>query len=228
MKHITVVVLCLLISSYIYSSVIIDKENDGYIACIPEIADKTTKMPVLVVLPGLHVSAKNELNMWKFNAQKKGFLTIAIYVDYPKLKTWVEVEELHQRIISTLNIFISDKNNYSICSDKIYIAGTSAGGMMALRLSLMYPEQFKATIAVSGSNLYLWHANEFLHNAKGLKFYLMHGRKDNIVPIKNFYETKTALEKHGAIIETYINEQAGHIMNSKDYKRAMDWLSELQ
>jgi len=228
MKYIVTIVLSLLLVNNIFAGVVIDKKEAGYIAYVPKGANKNTQIPLLVVLPGLFMSAKAELDSWKFYSEKNDFLAIGIYVDYTELHTWVEVEEFYQRIISTINVFYNDKENYSIDRTRIYIAGTSTGGMLSMKFSLMHPGRFKGAAVVSGSNLNLWSVNPYVRNAKGLNFYLLQGRKDKIVPINDFFVTKDALEKNGANVNTFINEEVGHNMQTRDYERAVKWMAELK
>lgn len=227
-KRIFIIIISLLLFHNLFAGFFIDNKEEGYIAYVPKVMDRNTQIPLLVVLPGLFMSAKAEVDSWKFYTEKNNILVVGIYVDYTKLKTGVETDQFYQRVISTVNVFYNDKKKYAIDRKRIFIAGTSAGGMCSMRFSLEHPGRLKGTAVVSGSNLYLWSITPFLANAKGLHFYLLHGRKDNIILIDDFYATKEALEKNGANVKTYINENVGHNLQTTDYERAVKWMAELK
>jgi predicted esterase len=217
--------LCVLVIRNAFSGTLIDRKEDGYIAYVPKMENKLNKEPVLIVLPGLYCSAKTEIAYWGFHAEKKGILVIGIYVDYAKITSMNDLEKLFNRIMDTVNIFNSDKNNYSIDKEKMFLGGTSAGGMVSMTLALKHQGRFRAVGVISGSNLEHWEGTQFIGGAKGQYFYLLHGRKDPIIPINDFFETKKALETNGAIVKTYINEEVGHYMSSNDYRRAVEWFA---
>ena len=227
-RKILLQMLIILLSANLFAGQLADKKEDGYIAYIPKIVNKDSKMPLLLLLPGYGMSAKAELDSWKFYAEKKGFLAVAIYVEYPTLKTEGDVEALYQRIVNIANIYIDDKKHYSIDTSKVFIGGTSAGGMMSLRLSLMHQHRFRGTGVISGSNLKYWQIGPFLKFADGLDFILIHGRKDSIIPIADFYATKEALEKNGGHVTSHVNEDYGHTLRSDEYGRAVEWFSILR
>jgi poly(3-hydroxybutyrate) depolymerase len=207
-----------------FSGKVLDKKKDGYIAYVPDHCRKDKPMPLLVVLPGLHMSAKDEIDKWKFYAEKKGFVTVGIYVDYDNIR----LDKLYGGIIDAINVFYLDKKKFSIDKKRLFLAGTSLGGMASMKMSLLIPGRFRGTAVVSGSHLHYVHITDELRNAKGQDFMLLHGKNDTKIFLKDFYETKDALEKNGAHVEFYINEKVGHNMCSDDYKRAIEWMSDLK
>lgn len=183
---------------------------------IPKSSPSTSSkpMPVLVVLPGWGVMAKSDINLWAFPADKRGFLLIELNVNYSGVST----TQLYSRI---QNIIGSLLESYHIDKGKMFIAGTSAGGMMAMALALSHPREFKAVGVVSGAR-FSFGAEKFLKNAAGQLFYLYHGRNDKTISIGEFYYTKSQLEEQGAVIESKVIPEGGHTLPSSCYKEVVD------
>jgi poly(3-hydroxybutyrate) depolymerase len=192
--------------------------DSDYILSMPKTANGA--LPVVVALPGKNVPASSDLPNWKFMANKRGFVLVNMDIDYATIKTESDVERFHDRIFQIIRGL--PKQGIHIEAKRIYLVGTSMGGMMALSLSLRHPHDFVATSIVSGGRM-RFNADKFLDNAKGLRFYLAHGEKDNVVPIDYFYQTKEALQSHGAIVTYDIYPGAGHILSGA-YKKAFDRL----
>lgn len=214
------VVFSLLPSRDLYAGKVIDKSQDGYLLSVPKVIASGKKIPVLVCLPGLNVPAKQDINVWSFPANKVGFLVLNLDINYNLIKSDQNVEDLYQRMTTIIN---SLSVTYPINTDKIYIAGTSAGGMMTISLALRHPERFSAIGVVSGAE-FRFGAENYLSKAKGGLFYMIHGRKDKIVSIGKFYATKQQLEENGALIEFKVVPEGGHTLRSGEYKEVVDAL----
>lgn len=196
----------------------IKKTNQDYLLSPPRNASET--MPVLIALPGLNVLAKDDQNNWKFIASKNGFLLINMEIDYNAIKAPHDVGRLHDRIFEIIQEAHSKYPNLD--KKRVYLAGTSMGGMMAISMALRYPKDFLATTIVCGGR-FRFGADQFLGNAKGLRFYFAHGAKDDVVPIEDFYQVKEALRSHGAIINFDVYPESGHILSGA-YRKAFESL----
>lgn len=197
----------------------ISPENPDYIFLLPKNA--VSPLRILVVLPGKNVPASSEQHNWKFSAAKNRFAMVVLDVDYGTIQSDDAVEKFHGRIRST----IDSLNPPGVTLDKkrIYLAGTSMGGMMAIALTLRHPADYMATSVVCGSRLYFG-AKQALSNADERRFYLAHGSDDKVVPFQSFEETKNALETHGAVVTTKIYPGGGHIISGA-YNEAVNWLA---
>jgi len=202
-----------------YAGKILEEPMQRYCMSIPNTATADSKLPVLICLPGSGIKARQDINVWAFISDKRGFLVIDLDIDYSQEGPG----GVYSRIQNVIN---SLPANTGINKDKVFIAGTSAGGMMALALALFYPHKFKATGIISGSRL-SFEAENFLKNARSQLFYLYHGKKDKRVSIREFYATKKKLEANGAIIESKVIEEGEHTLPSGCYKEVVDWFYQL-
>lgn len=197
------------------------KNASGDIFILPRNA--TGNLPVLVVLPGKNVPASSEKNNWEFSASKNQFAMIVMDVDYSAIQSDDAVERFHDRIRSKIGSL--DSPEVTLNKKKVYLAGTSMGGMMAIALTLKYPTDYVATSVVCGSRLYFG-AKQSLLNAVGRRFYLAHGSEDKVVSFQSFEETKNALEAQGAVVTTRIYPGGGHIISGA-YNEAVNWLASI-
>ncbi|MFH1354606.1 MAG: hypothetical protein ABIH19_00445 [Candidatus Omnitrophota bacterium] len=199
---------------------LIDRSERGYILFIPKDISSAQPAPFLICLPGWGVSAKQDINTWVFHAGKKGFIVVDIDVDYSRIRSDFDLDKLYSKIS---NIVFSLAEEYPALKNKVYIAGTSAGGMMSMALSLRNPGQFLASGIVSGGRL-SFGAEGNLNSARGQWFYMVHGRKDESIRISEFNSTKKKLEKNGAIIEYKVVQEGTHTLPSGVYQEVVNWL----
>lgn len=57
---------------------------------------------------------------------------------------------------------------------------------------------------------------------------MIHGDKDERIPIGEFQSTREQLERNGAIIECNIIPNGRHTLNSNAYQKIVVWLSDLE
>lgn len=174
---------------------------------VPEKYQKKLKTPLVIVL---HGGAGNNIAIEKFTgfsklAEKENF--IAVYPDSYS-GNWNDGREIKQSKAYRLNIddvgFIlrmieKIKSNYNIDDKRIYVAGISNGGFMALRLACELSEKIAAVAAVCAS------FSEFLsYNCKPaekVSILIMNGTDDKLVPFSGG-EVKTGSKKRGKIKST--------------------------
>ncbi|MFH1622664.1 MAG: prolyl oligopeptidase family serine peptidase [Candidatus Omnitrophota bacterium] len=203
---------------------LLDYSDKGYMLFVPKNISSFSSVPVLICLPGWGVSAKQDINMWRFPAQKDSFVVINLDVDYKLMKSDSDVEALYQKITNIINSLAEE---FPIDTKNMYIAGTSAGGMMAISLALAFPNKFKAVGVVSGGRIG-FRAKHNLKNARNCRFYMVHGKLDESIPIKEFYYTKSRLERNGAEIEFNVLPKGAHTLASHVYRDVVDWLSKVK
>jgi len=207
--------------SWVYAGKLIDKSSEKYFLFLPNTTLSGEKSPVLVCLPGWGISAKQDINVWTYPAEKNGFVVIDLDMNYNLMCSKRSVRTLYGRITNIIN---SLSTTYPVDTQRLYIAGTSAGGMMSISLALMFPDKFIAVGVVSGGRLG-FAAQENLKNARDSHFYMVHGQKDKSIPIREFYSTKKQLERNGGIIESKIVPEGAHTLPSHIYREVVDWLA---
>ena len=126
---------------------------------VPSRYDKSRPAPLLVVLHGCTQNPDDIAKGTRFNAlaEEKGFLVA--YPEQPQkyngLKCWNwfdSAQQVRGRGEPALIASIAQRvmNDYSVDARRVYIAGLSAGGAMALNVAYAYPELFAAAGIHSG------------------------------------------------------------------------------
>lgn len=130
-----------------------------YKVYIPRAYDKSKPAPLVVVLHGCTQDPDDIARGTRFNAiaDEKGF--IVAYPEQPQkangLKCWNWFDQSHQKrdkgepgLIAAITQRVM--NDYSVDARRVFIAGVSAGGAMALTVAYAYPEVFAAAGIHSG------------------------------------------------------------------------------
>lgn len=93
------------------------------------------------------------------------------------------------------------RSKYGLNNSKVFVGGFSQGAIMSMYLGLTEHEQIDGIIALSG-HLYPEVRNEIKYNSnlKNLKFFMSHGKQDNVL------DFKTAEEGYN-----YLNNRAIHV-----------------
>jgi predicted esterase len=120
---------------------------------------------------------------------------------------------------------------YNIDEKNIVLQGFSMGGYGAWRLSLLNPELFKAVVVQSGAISpppYLKGENilDLLDRGKGLEFLIVHGAKDNAVPVENARKAVQKLKELG-IKHKYIEVKDGFHTGYNKWDEIFDWIRDV-
>jgi predicted esterase len=125
------------------------------------------------------------------------------------------------------------KSLYDIDEKNIIIHGFSMGGYGAWRLSLLYPDLFKAAVVLSGAISpppFLKGENilELLNRAKGkkLNYFIVHGAKDNAVPVENARKAVQKLIDLG-IPHEYVEVKNAYHTGYNKWVEIFKWLKDL-
>jgi len=125
------------------------------------------------------------------------------------------------------------KSLYDIDEKNIIIHGFSMGGYGAWRLSLLYPDLFKAAVILSGAISpppFLKGENiiDLLEKTKGkkLNFFIVHGAKDNAVPVDAARKAIQKLKKMG-IPHEYIEVKNAYHTGYNKWGEIFKWLKNL-
>jgi predicted esterase len=122
---------------------------------------------------------------------------------------------------------------YNIDKKNIIIHGFSMGGYGAWRLSLLYPDLFKAAVILSGAIAppqFLKGENiiDLLDGAKGkkLNYFIVHGEKDNSIPVEAARKVVRKLEEMG-IPHEYIEIKNAYHTGYNKWVEIFKWLKNL-
>lgn len=126
---------------------------------VPSRYDKVRPAPLLVVLHGCTQDPDDIAKGTRFNSLAESHGFIVAYPEQPQnangLKCWNWFDSAHQKrgtgepaLIASITQRIL--HDYSVDARRVYIAGLSAGGAMALTTAYAYPEMFTAAGIHSG------------------------------------------------------------------------------
>lgn len=201
----------------IYAEMIYDDEHN-YLLFVPDKITQEKLIGLIICLPGWKVDVETDLNLWKADAEKHGFIIADFNVDYDKINSSKEVSLLLNRIRQVTKELIRE---YSLGKKNIFLAGTSVGGMIAISLALKSPDSFNAVGVFGGARLIFLKENEKV-KASRCRFYLAHGQRDNKINIKEFYETRWELKRYGAQVIEEVYLDAGHQLPPYAYTKAIE------
>jgi len=117
---------------------------------------------------------------------------------------------------------------YNIDEENMILDGFSMGGYGAWRLSLLHPDMFKAVIIRSGAIVpppYIKGENilDLLDKGKGLDFFIVHGAKDNAIPVENARRAVQKLKELG-ISHKYIEVKDAYHTDYEKWGEIFGWL----
>lgn len=178
--------------------------NRSYLVYRPAGTGTVDKLPLVIVLHGASANGLVMSNYSGFNelAEKNTF--IVLYpdslgplwndgrVDMDSISFRSGVDDV-QFIFQVVDGMIADSQ---VDPGRIYVAGFSNGGMMALRIGLAVPEKIAAVACVSG--LLPKHLS-LVRPGKEVPLLMMHGTDDRIVPWSGGVIMK-GNKKHGEVL----------------------------
>ncbi|MFH1854570.1 MAG: prolyl oligopeptidase family serine peptidase [Candidatus Omnitrophota bacterium] len=231
-KSSVILVICLLgillFEPTLYAGKVIDKSSEGYLLYLPNTVLSGGGSSVLVCLAGWGVKVEDDINVWKFPAEKNNFLLILPQLNHPNIRTSKDHLQVESFIFSIVDKVLEQ---YPVDEGRIFIAGTSAGGMMAIDLALKYPDIFSGIGVICGARLTRSNGFElgrFLKNAKEQKFYIIHGENDKIISLKEAKKTRDKLERYKAEVKFEIIEGGAHTLPSLVYNKIANWFNSLK
>lgn len=208
----------------------IDDTLQPYSVFVPENYDDKTPLPLFVTLHGSGVDEQGYIffmartvNFLSFKTKlKRNFIVLA-----PKargLSDWY-LGDSGKDVIECINHL---KKLYKIDEKNIILDGFSMGGYGAWRLGLLYPELFKALIIRSGAvspPVYLKGEKiiDLLDKGKKLKIFIVHGDKDNAVPVENARQAVQRLKELG-IKHEYIEVKGAAHAEYQKWDDIFKWL----
>ena len=108
-----------------------------------------------------------------------------------------------------IKYFISEiKKQFKLDNSKICISGFSQGCMMSINVGLTSEEQYNCILGYSGKIINTEHLESNIISRPPIL--LMHGDKDDIVPVSHLLEAKDFFNKNNYKIETKIFKDCEH------------------
>lgn len=212
----------------------IDNTLQPYSVFIPLDYDEKTPTPLFVTLHGSGVDERKTIfnvtmALQRARARRRLENFILLSPKARGLSDWY-LGDSGKDVIECLDHV---KKLYSIDERNIILDGFSMGGYGAWRLGLLYPNLFKAIIIRSGAvsaPMYLMGENilDLLDKAKTnrINIFIVHGDKDNSVPVENARLAVKKLEELG--IEFHYTEVKGAAHGGYDkWDEIFSWLKKI-
>jgi phospholipase/carboxylesterase len=182
------------------------------------IASKQTNTPRVLLL--LHGHLGNENVMWIFAKplvdhftilsprapQKMGdnqFSWHKIGLRWPGIKKY---QALTDELLKKVNTWLDDIN---IHVSQFDLMGFSQGAVMAYALAILQPEIIRRVAVIAGFIPNEWKSEIETVNLEGKHFFVAHGKKDEIIPVRRAYNAQTWLRDHGAQVN-FCEADIGH------------------
>ena len=205
-----------------YNGQIVEDSERGYSYFVPYAQTAMrSKLPVLVSLPGKGLKSKNDLKLWSKAANENGFFVMGMDIDYSAIKKENDLRRIQFRITDGLKQVSSV---YNLRTEKIYLAGSSAGGATALALSLRYPDEYQAVGVIGGGSMQ-FNSSLYLINAEKKQFFIIHGDHDSSIPIGIAYETQKELEQGGGNVKFLKIPNGEHALPVFSYEALVQWFA---
>jgi len=204
----------------------IDNTLQPYSIFIPESYEKNVPTPLFVSLHGSGVDEKRTIQYVTRVLQNR----LNCVILSPKargLSDWY-LGDSGRDVIECIDHL---KKLYNIDERNIILDGFSVGGYGAWRLGLRYPDLFKAVIIRSGAVAAPFHLRgdmiiDLLDKGKGLNIFIVHGDKDNAVPVENARKAVEKLNKLG-IKHSYIEVKGAAHGGYDKWADILEWLKNI-
>ena len=126
-------------------------------------------------------------------------------------------EQIMGRIINNL------KDKYKV--DQVYIAGMSQGGIITYLSGMHHPEKIDGMIIFGSVVNEDWLGNDTIEDGKTVRSLIIHGNKDEAVPIKYAEDNRDLLVEHGYDV-TFKEFDGGHTVPMHLMDFVINWIKE--
>ncbi|MCX5698904.1 MAG: dienelactone hydrolase family protein [Candidatus Omnitrophica bacterium] len=221
MKKILIFICMLLITQEIFAQsetlnrVLRNDSSQKYLIQLPRQYTAERAFPILVAIHWYSGTAEQQINEWRFLAQKDSYILICpqFYEGYQRLAGSED-----QKLIAIIDEVSSE---FSVDRENIYLVGFSGGAQFALRFVYKHPF-LKAVCILSPGEFDSPPKNEQL---KSVKYFLGVGEKDSRLSIvKKLYNV---LDKRGFDVSFESYPLVGHNIHSNMKSAVMKFLHDI-
>jgi len=186
---------------------------------VPPSYEASRPYPLIICLHGLGFDGDVYLDRWEPRVGEDYLLAC------PTLEEgdwWTrQGEDLVLAVLSKVS------REYHVDPDRVFLTGMSNGGIGTFFIGLNHPDRFAALIpmaAVFPSALF-----PLLDSAKDLPFYLIHGAKDQVMPVKYSRDVAAYLDQKGYQVVYREHEYehpiaGGHFFPKEELADLLEWL----
>lgn len=205
----------------LHSSIDVGAETESYALYVPENYDPAVAYPLIVCLHGAGFTGDTYLERWETRLGEKALLVCPTMED---AAWWTPDGEL-----LVLSVIGSIQTKYHIDPDRIYLTGMSNGGIGAYLIGSFYADRFAAIAPMAGG--IPDEVFPLLQNLRGVGIYIIHGSKDEVMPVTLSRKINDYLQGQG--IEHVYREHnlehpmaGGHFFPKDELPGLISWLNE--
>ena len=196
------------------------RENTfSYGLYVPLTYEPSRSLPLIVCLHGAGFGGDAYLDRWQ---PRLGEDYILVCPSIPGGAWWTsEAEELVLGVLSEISRI------YHVDLNRVFLTGMSNGGVGTFLIGLNHADRFAALIPMASA----WPVPLFplLDNASGVPFYLIHGSRDQVMPIWFSRKVAEYLERNGHRLVYREHDQqhpvaGGHFFPQEELPDLIHWL----
>jgi len=198
----------------------VEKSTFHYALYVPESYNGQRVYPLVVCLHGAGFGGETYLDRWQPRLKDDFLLACPTIND---ASWWTqEAEDLVMAVIADVS------RTYWIDPDRIFLTGMSNGGTGTFLIGLNHADRFAALVPMASAlprALY-----PLLENARATRFYIIHGARDQVMPVRYSRELVSYLQENGFQVvyrehDKEHPEAGGHFFPREELPDLVEWLS---
>jgi predicted peptidase len=199
----------------------LDHTNRKYALLIPSDYNEQgeRRWPLIVALHYSTGSGADYLASWQEEAERRKYVVFA--PDSSDLRVWSTDDA--PAIIDQLKDLL---DAYRIDRKRVLLAGMSAGAHFTYYLASRYPSFFRAVVPIAGSYDRFARAITFSSSLKSVRFCIVHGEKDQRVPVEEAKKSADVLRSHGIRVTVLTFPSDDHYSIYRN-REILDWFESL-
>ncbi|MDP3057519.1 MAG: hypothetical protein Q8N37_03300 [bacterium] len=202
----------------------LSNKNWKYSFYAPADIDLNREHSLVIGLHGFGDKAKDYIRFWQSDADKNGFLVIALQAyskTYPSGATvesypWLEISDFAKAALANV------RKKYKIDENKIFLTGYSAGSSAAYIVALDSGIKFRGVIPIDGYLPLEAGIIDKLSKAKDVNFYVVHGASD--AETEAVIKQEKILLQYGAKMEFKILPDTRHEYPASEHENIVKWM----
>ena len=205
--------VCFAQNTGVIQKVLKNNPTQGYVLLLPRKYTAENKAPLLIVIHWYQGTAIQQIDEWKFFAQKNGYILLSPQFGEGYQRLEGGQEQKLKDIISEV------ENEYSVDHDRIFLVGFSGGAQFAHRFA--YRNRFLRAVCILSPGDCDSPPSE--PSAKSVRYFVGVGEKDPRYPVaKKLYNL---LKKKGYEVTFESFPLVGHVLHSNMKSAAMDFFN---
>jgi phospholipase/carboxylesterase len=193
--------------------------------------------PVLILLHGYGSSENDLISLAKslderfitfslrapFNGREVGYSWYELSFR-PNKKLSCNYNEAKQSEAKILSFISNACSAYKADSTKVFLLGFSQGAIMAYDIAIKNPKKIAGIMALSGRMLEETRKIKVDADAKNVKYFIAHGKQDNIIDVAEADSANTYLKSKEINDLTYKKYEIPHSLSGDEFNDIKAWL----